>query len=94
MPQKQPVAPQSEDSPSAPLGLWTPALGFVLYGAVSTIFTLLLLAWPDAASSKPNERIGAAIIAVLCALGWWGTFRAGRGILRSLRRGRTGRPLL
>jgi hypothetical protein len=69
-----------------PCGTASAALGSVLCFAVSTIFTLALFAWPDAASSRPSERIGAAMLAVLATLGWWMTFRAGRGIVRSLRR--------
>jgi hypothetical protein len=70
------------------LDLWRLAFRFVLGFVLSAFLTLLLMASPDAASSSPVVTIGTLILAALCVLGWWLTFRAGRGILRLLRRAR------
>lgn len=62
---------------------WRLELTFALGFLLTSFLTLMLMAWPDAASttSNPSSRVHAAILAGLCIIGWWGSFRAARAIV-------------
>ncbi len=69
-----------------PARAWAPALSFLICAPLSSLLTLILLAWPYE-PTLPG-KVGVVLLALLAVLGWWECFRAARGLVIALRRDR------